>query len=135
MEKQIMDILNAGLGILRSGQEGLDKAKVDLEKAYNDLVAKGSSDNSDSAVKIRESVDKLLNDVKELTSVAGKSYEETRAKIIENYNKISEEIKNRMPEGQVEAVRQKIEEVAETIRKTTSGGKGSSSAPNSNPAS
>ncbi|MCC6275012.1 MAG: chemotaxis protein [Leptospiraceae bacterium] len=117
MEKQIMDILNAGIGLFQSGKEGLSKARTDLEKAYAELASKGAQDNSETAVKLRQSVDKIIGDIKEFTSVAGKNYEETRAKIIENYNKITDEIKNRMPEGKVEAVKAKINEVAESIKK------------------
>ncbi|EKO32743.1 hypothetical protein LEP1GSC161_1189 [Leptospira santarosai str. CBC1416] len=119
MEKQILDILNAGLGLIKASQEGLGKAKADLEKTYSELVTKGASDNSETTVKIRETVDKVINDIKEVTSVAGKNYEETRSKIIENYNKITEEIKNKIPEGQIEAVKAKINEVAEAIKNTT----------------
>ncbi len=121
MEKQILDVLNAGLGLIKASQEGLGKAKADLEKTYLELVTKGASDNSETTVKIRETVDKVINDIKEVTSVAGKNYEETRSKIIENYNKITEEIKNKIPEGQIEAVKAKINEVAEAIKSTTAG--------------
>ncbi|MDF3821170.1 chemotaxis protein [Leptospira sp. 96542] len=118
MEKQIMDILNAGIGIFQSGKEGLDKAKTQLEQTYNELVSKGALDNSEASVKVRQSVDKILTDIKEFSSVAGKNYDETRSKIVENYNKISEEIKAKMPEGKIESVKAKINEVAESIKKT-----------------
>ncbi|TGN11067.1 phasin-related domain-containing protein [Leptospira ilyithenensis] len=117
MEKQITDILNAGIGLFQSGKEGLDKAKTQLETSYNELVSKGALDNTEGSVKIRQSVDKILTDIKEFSSVAGKNYEETRVKIVENYNKISDEIKSRMPEGKIESVKAKINEVAESIKK------------------
>ncbi|WP_411824138.1 phasin-related domain-containing protein [Leptospira sp. 'Mane'] len=117
MEKQITDILNAGIGLFQSGKEGLDKAKTQLEVSYNELVSKGALDNTEGSVKIRQSVDKILTDIKEFSSVAGKNYEETRGKIVENYNKISDEIKSRMPEGKIESVKAKINEVAESIKK------------------
>ncbi len=117
MEKQITDILNAGIGLFQSGKEGLDKAKTQLETSYNELVSKGALDNTEGSVKIRQSVDKILTDIKEFSSVAGKNYEETRGKIVENYNKISDEIKSRMPEGKIESVKAKINEVAESIKK------------------
>ncbi|WCL49340.1 phasin-related domain-containing protein [Leptospira sp. GIMC2001] len=120
MEKIVIDILNAGIGLLQSGKEGLGKATVDLEKTYGELVAKGAQDNSETAVQLRESVDKIINDIKEFTSVAGKNYDETRSKIVENYNKITEEIKSKMPEGKVEEVKAKINEVAESIKKSAS---------------
>lgn len=113
-----MDILNAGIGIFQSGKDGLEKAKVQLEQTYNELVSKGASDNTEDSVKVRQSIDKILTDIKEFSSVAGKNYDETRSKIVENYTKISEEIKSRMPEGKIESVKAKINEVAESIKKT-----------------
>ena len=120
MEKQLMDILNVGIGLFQAGKDGLDKAKIDLEKTYNELATKGAQDNSETAVQIRQSLDKIIADIKDFTSVAGKNYEETRSKIIENYNKITEEIQSKMPEGKIEAVKAKINEVAENIKKTKS---------------
>lgn len=119
MEKIVIDILNAGIGLFQSGKEGLNKATLDLEKTYDELVSKGSQDNSETAVQLRESVDKVITDIKEFTSVAGKNYEETRSKIVDNYNKITEEIKSKMPEGKVEEVKAKINEVAESIKKSS----------------
>ncbi len=120
MEKTILDILNAGIGLFQSGREGLAKAAQELEKTYAELVQRGSQDNSEAAIRLRETVDRILNDIREFTNVAGKNYEETRSKIIENYNRITEEIKNKMPEGKVEEVRAKINEVAESIKTSAS---------------
>ncbi len=80
MEKTIVDILNAGIGLLHAGKEGLDKARVDLEKAYSEISSKGAQDNTEASVKLRESVDKIIADIKEFSSVAGKNYDETRTK-------------------------------------------------------
>jgi hypothetical protein len=88
MEKQIMDILNVGIGLLQAGKEGLERAKTELEKSYTELSAKGAQDSSEGAVQIRQSLDKIIGDIKEFTSVAGKNYEDTRSKIIDNYDKI-----------------------------------------------
>ncbi|MEM7182053.1 MAG: chemotaxis protein [Spirochaetota bacterium] len=123
MEKQIMDILNAGIGIFQSGKEGLDKSKSELEKVYNELKAKGEEDSSETSAKIREVIDKIIADIKDFTSVAGKNYEETRQKIEDNFQKITEEIKTRMPEGKIEEVKQKINEVTESIKQAATGEK------------
>jgi light-regulated signal transduction histidine kinase (bacteriophytochrome) len=122
MEKTIIDILNAGIGLMHAGKEGLDKARVELEKAYSDTSSKGAQDNTEASVKLRESVDKIIADIKEFSSVAGKNYDETRTKIIENYNKIVEQINNTMPEGKVEEIKAKIDEIVASIQKTTQGG-------------
>lgn len=125
MEKTIKDILNTGIGLLQAGKEGLDKAKVDLEKIYSEVSSKGALDNSENAVKLRESLDKILAEIKEFSSVAGKNYEETRNKIIDNYNKIVEEVKTKMPEGKIEEIKAKIDEIAASIKNATSGGNAS----------
>ena len=122
MEKTIVDILNAGIGLMHAGKEGLDKAKVDLEKAYSEISAKGAQDNSEPSVKLREAVDKIIADIKEFSTVAGKNYEETRSKIIENYNQIVEQINTSMPEGKIDEIKVKIDEIVASIQKATQGG-------------
>jgi signal transduction protein with GAF and PtsI domain len=119
MEKIIIDVLNAGIGLFNAGREGTDKAKIDLEKVYTEISAKGSLDNSEHAVKLRDSLDKIINDIKEFSSVSGKNYEETRTKIIDNYNKIVEEVKTKMPEGKIEEIKAKIDEIAASIKQAT----------------
>ncbi|PJZ71324.1 chemotaxis protein [Leptospira perolatii] len=117
MEKQILDILNAGLGVLKTGQEGLEKAKAEFNKSFQELAAKGAADNSEASVRVREFVDKLLNEAKELSTAAGKSYEDARVKIVEQYNKVTEEVKKIVPPEQIEAFKAKLTEVAETVKK------------------
>jgi hypothetical protein len=122
MEKTIVEVLNAGIGLFGAGKDGLEKARVDLEKVYTEISAKGAQDNSEASVKLRESVDKILADIKEFSSVAGKNYDDTRNKIIENYNKIVEQINTSMPEGKVEEIKSKIDEIVASIQKATNGG-------------
>ncbi|TGK11443.1 chemotaxis protein [Leptospira fletcheri] len=116
MEKQILDILNAGLGIVKTGQEGLEKAKAEFTKSFQDLAAKGAADNSESSVRVREFVDKFLNEAKELTTAAGKSYEDVRVKVLERYNQLVEEAKKLVPQEQVDAIKAKLSEVTETVK-------------------
>ncbi|TGK01384.1 chemotaxis protein [Leptospira langatensis] len=117
MEKQILDILNAGLGIVKSGQEGLEKAKADFTKSFQELAAKGASDNSEASVRVREFVDKFLNEAKELTTAANKTYEDSRAKALEIYSQIVEEAKKIVPQEQIDAIKAKFSEVTETVVK------------------
>jgi uncharacterized protein (DUF885 family) len=121
MEKPIIDLLNAGIGLFHAGKEGLDSAKVELEKVYSEISSKGAQDNSDVSVQLRESVNKIISEIKEFSSVAGKNYEETRTKIIENYNNIVDQINQAMPEGKIEEVKAKIDEIAASIKKATGG--------------
>jgi pyruvate-formate lyase-activating enzyme len=120
MEKIIMDLLNAGIGLFQSGKDGALTAKEQLEKVYNEMKTKGAADTSEAAVKLREQVDKVITDLKEFSSVAGKNYEETRVKIVDNFEKITQEIKDKMPEGKIEEIKQKINQVAESIKQNTS---------------
>ncbi len=116
MEKQILDILNAGLGIVKSGQEGLEKAKADLTKSFNELSAKGASDNSEASVRVREFVDKFLNETKEVTTVVNKTYEDTRAKVLEAYTQLVEEAKKIVSADQIEAIKAKISSITEPVK-------------------
>ena len=64
MEKIIVDILNAGIGLLHTGVEGLGKAKEQLEKSYTDISEKGAQNTSEAAVNLRQILDKLIGDIK-----------------------------------------------------------------------
>lgn len=119
-----MDVLNAGIGLFHSGKEGLENARTELEKVYTEISEKGAQDNSDMSVQLRESVDKIIGEIKEFTSVAGKNYDDTRNKIIENYNTIVEQINKSMPEGSVEEIKAKIDEIATSIKNATNGNAG-----------
>ncbi|EPG65348.1 chemotaxis protein [Leptospira wolffii] len=115
MEKQILDILNAGLGIVKSGQEGLEKAKADFTKSFQELAAKGAADNSESSVRVREFVDKFLNEAKEVSTAATKTYEDTRVKFLDVYNQIVEEAKKIVSPEQIEAIKAKLTSVTESV--------------------
>lgn len=65
LENQALDIVNAGIGVLKSSQEAVEKAlgdatktinewKVTAEKAFEDLKVKGALDTSEQAGKARE---------------------------------------------------------------------------------
>ena len=118
MDKKIIeDLLNAGIGLFKTGKEGLSKAKSELEELYTELKEKGSKENSESIAKIRETVDTMVKEIQEFSDTAGKNYEETRNSLMENYHKISEELKKKIPEAKIESVKHKLDEIAEAIKK------------------
>jgi len=67
IEHTAVDILNAGLGLIKAGEEtvseavatvqkSIDEAVANVEKTFEDLKYKGASDYSSPAVKARELV-------------------------------------------------------------------------------
>lgn len=110
------DLLNAGIGLFKTGKEGAEKAKKELAELYGELKKKGAEDTSESAKKIRGSMEHILQDLEEFTSQAGKNYEETKTKLMENYENISVEIRNRLPQEKITEIKSKIEEITNMIK-------------------
>ncbi|MBI3395872.1 MAG: hypothetical protein HY042_08560 [Spirochaetia bacterium] len=70
LEKGIQDILNAGIGLIRSGQENFGDAWKKVETTFNDLKSKGSMDQSEAALKVREVLENTIRGVKDVSSKA-----------------------------------------------------------------
>ncbi|PJZ69488.1 hypothetical protein CH373_18335 [Leptospira perolatii] len=83
MEKQLVDAVNACLGILMTTSEALNKAKGEISQTYQNLITKGAADNSEPAKKARELFNKVSTEIKEISSSAEKSYESVRSKFDE----------------------------------------------------
>ncbi|TGL81440.1 phasin-related domain-containing protein [Leptospira yasudae] len=83
MDQQIRDGLNAGFGVLKIGREQIESLKQSLNKNFQDLVAKGAADNSESVMRLREFVDTIFKRYSGLASQAEKGYEDVRSKFSE----------------------------------------------------
>ena len=75
IEKNLHDVLNAGLGLFQTVQGRIDLLQKDIVSSFEGLVSRGAADKSNVAEKIRETVDQGFNAVREFqvkTDGAGK---------------------------------------------------------------
>ncbi len=97
MEKLIQDVVNAGIAVFKNGESGLKNGIADLEKLFNDLKAKGETDKSEQANKIRELLNKTIRDAKDVLGKADSSYKEIIGGLQTNFDLISKQIETAIP--------------------------------------
>ncbi|WP_411822078.1 phasin-related domain-containing protein [Leptospira sp. 'Mane'] len=117
MEKLVMDVVNAGIALFRSGEEKLKTAVVDLEKVYNDLKSKGELDKSPDAQKIRDLLNKTIADAQGAIGKTNASYDEIVAKLQANYQTIYAQIDTALPPQVKEKLKQGLDELKALIDK------------------
>ncbi|GBF49709.1 hypothetical protein LPTSP4_12250 [Leptospira ryugenii] len=117
MEKLVMDVVNAGIALFRSGEEKFKAAVVDLEKVYNELKAKGELDKSPESQKIRDLLSKTITDAQDAIGKTNASYEEVVAKLQANYQSIYAQIDSALPPQVKEKAKQALDELKVLIEK------------------
>lgn len=120
MEKMIMDVVNAGIALLRSGEEKLKASVGDLEKVYTDLKSKGELDQSPEAQKIRDLLSKTITEAQAAVGKTNASYDEIVAKLQANYQSIYQQIDTAIPPQMKEKVKQALDELKSVLDKFNS---------------
>ena len=120
MEKLVMDVVNAGIALFRSGEEKLKTAVVDLEKVYTELKSKGELDKSAETQKIRDLLSKTIADAQGAIGKTNASYDEIVAKLQTNYQSIYQQIDTAIPPQVKEKLKQTLDELKVLIVKAKS---------------
>jgi exonuclease VII small subunit len=117
MEKLLMDLVNAGIAVFKSGEGKLKTAVSDLEKLYEELKQKGASDNSEESQKLRDLLNKTVADAKGAINQANASYEDVLRNLQENYASLSNQIETMVPPEVKESFQKGLDELNKLIRK------------------
>jgi (p)ppGpp synthase/HD superfamily hydrolase len=115
MEKLLMDVVNAGIAIFRSGEDKLKNSVTDLEKAFEELKQKGELDQSEQSKKLRDLLNKTIDDAKGALDKSGVNYEEIVNKLKENYNNISTQVEAMVPADLKDKVKNALEELKKLL--------------------
>ncbi|MCZ8157325.1 MAG: hypothetical protein O9264_14460 [Leptospira sp.] len=122
MEKLVMDVVNAGIALFRSGEEKLKTAVIDLDKVYNELKSKGELDKSPESQKIRDLLSKTISDAQEAIGKTNASYEEIVTKLQANYQSIYAQIDTAIPPDLKVKAKQALDELKALIEKVKNKG-------------
>ncbi len=121
LEKGIQDILNAGIGLFRAGQANFADALKKAEAQFEDMKKKGSMDNSQAALKVREVLENTIRGVKDVSSKAEANFNVVLAEAQKNYTQVLDQIKQLVGEERIKDVNSKIEELAAMLKQKTGG--------------
>lgn len=129
IEKNLQDILNAGIGLFKSGEENFKTAVVNLEKAFNDMKSKGAADNSDAAIKIREILENTLRSAKDVQAKAEQNLNVFMTEAQKNYGQVLEQVKKVVGEERIRDLNTKIDELTSLVKQRVGQGPSGPQAP------
>jgi len=119
MDKVLHDILNAGIALFRSGEDSVNNAVKEVKRTFDELKSKGAADNSEPAVKLRKALDDIVSQTNDLSGKAGAAYKDTQVKIADLYANAATQIEKLVPKDQIQAVKDKVDELAKVIKEKT----------------
>lgn len=118
LEKNIQDILNAGIGLFKAGEENFKSALANVEKSFEEMKSKGATDNSEAAVKIREVLDNTIRSIKDVSERADSTFATVVAEAQKNYEQVLVQLKGVLGEERMRDLNSKIEELTDYLKKT-----------------
>jgi len=121
LEKNLQDILNAGIGLLKAGEENFQTALKNVEKVFNELKTKGASDSSESALKIREVLENTIRGVKDVQSKAESNFSMILAEAQKNYAQVLEQVKKVVGDERIRDLNSKMDELASYVKQRAGG--------------
>ncbi|MBL8022315.1 MAG: chemotaxis protein [Leptospirales bacterium] len=127
IEKNLQDILNAGIGLFKAGESNFKTAVANLEKSFTELKNKGAADNSDAAIKIREILENTLRSAKDVQSKAETNLNAFLAEAQKNYAQVIEQAKKVVGEERIRDLNTKIDELNVLVKQKL--GQGTPGAP------
>ncbi|HMU85289.1 MAG TPA: hypothetical protein PKE49_09365 [Leptospiraceae bacterium] len=116
IEKNLQDVLNAGIGLFKSSEENFKVAVSNLEKTFNDMRNKGAADNSDAAIKIREILENTLRSAKDVQAKAEQNLNVFMAEAQKNYSQVLEQVKKVVGEERIRDLNTKIDELTTLVK-------------------
>jgi methyl-accepting chemotaxis protein len=117
MEKLFMDIVNASIAVFKTSEDKLKSTIGDLEKVYEELKAKGQADNSENAKKLRDLLNKTVNDSKSAVNQANASYEDVLKSVQESYSNLATQIETMVPAEVKSTIQKGLDELNKLLKR------------------
>ena len=120
MQQAIEDMINAGIALFRSGEEGLNSAVQKVQSSFEELKKRGAADKSEAAKKLRSSLEDMSGRVGQLAGKADSTYKDALKQLEGHYNTVLEQAKQLIPSDKVNEIKGKIEELRQAIKERVS---------------
>ncbi len=116
LEKNLQDILNAGIGLFKAGEQNFQTAIQAVTKAFEELKTKGAADNSEAAQKIREVLDNTIKGLNDVAGQAQENFNRVLAEAQKNYTQVLEQLKTVVGEERIKDLNTRFDELAVFIK-------------------
>ena len=117
--KQLQDLVNAGIGLYKAGEENLQGFLSTLQKSFEELKSKGAQDSSETATRLRESLDNTIKGVKDVSEKAEGNLKAVLDEARKNYSQVFEQIKAFVGEERIADLNTRIDELSKLIQERT----------------
>ncbi len=114
--QQLQDLVNAGIGLYKAGEENLQGFLSTLQKSFEDLKSKGAQDSSETAAKLRDSLDQTIKGVKDVSEKAEGNLKVVLEEAKKNYSQVFDQIKTFVGEERIADLNTRINELSTLIQ-------------------
>jgi flagellar biosynthesis chaperone FliJ len=121
MSKQLQDLVNAGIGLYKAGEENLQGFLKTLQSAFEDLKSKGAQDSSETAAKLRASLEQTIKGVQDVSVKAEGNLKVILDEAKKNYEQVFEQIKAFVGEERIKDLNTRIDELGKLIKERADG--------------
>lgn len=115
-ENILKNIINSGISFFQSNEKTIIELIQKFQKTFSELKEKGSENNSDVAIKLRQILDDILLQTEGLSVQAGAFYLESLEKFGHYFDALQPQIEKMIPEEHLTIIKDKIQELNEVIR-------------------
>jgi len=115
-EKNLEDILNAGIAIFRSTEKSFKAMTAELKKSFNELKEKGAADTSKEAEAARKMVEELTEKIENLESTTKTAYSEALKNFETTAKSIQEQVTRVVPAEKISRIQERVDELLDAIR-------------------
>lgn len=107
----IHDILNAGIGLYKEGEKGLRQALQHLQSSYDNLKGQGEADQSETAERLRLTLDQTIASLRQVSSKAEARLQGLVQEAGRNYEQLLSGL-----EGQIDTIKKQGEKEMGGVR-------------------
>ncbi len=116
LEKNLQDILNAGIGLFKEGEKNFQAALEAVGKTFEELKQRGAADGSESAQKVREALENTIRGVKDVSTQAEQNFNKILAEAEKNYAQLLEQVQGVIGDERIKDVNARFEELAKFVK-------------------
>ncbi len=119
IENNLKDILNVTIGLVRQGEESLQKNIKSISSNFEQFKKKGAEDKSESAKKVRELLNNSLENLSKLSVQTADNAKSIYSQIDNNYSQVIDKVRSTIGEEQCDKLTKTAENLYKNARKKT----------------
>lgn len=116
LEQNIKDILNAGIGLFKSGEENLQSTIQAVQAAFEDLKTRGAADSSEASQKIREVLDNSIKGFQDISTQTEENMNRVLQEAQKSYSQVLDQVKQVIGDERIQDLNDRFEDLAGFVK-------------------